>query len=72
MTTFSDAVREVKAYIADRILPEMSLDATAEAYVWAGIEKGDNGNGEMSAEISARESRTGTPVPFTFTAVNDE
>jgi len=70
MTTFEQAKSEVKSYIDGKLRPEINIDVAAEEYVWQGIERGDNGDGEMNAEIRATDSRTGTPVPFSFSAVD--
>lgn len=72
MTTFEQAKEEVKTYIADKLIPSIDIDKAAEAYVWAGIEKGDNGEGSMSAEISRMHSRTGNPIAFDFAAVDED
>ena len=72
MTTFNAAKEEVKAYIADLVRDGIDIDAAATAYVWYGIEKGDDGDGTMSAEIRAMDSLTGNPIPFSFSAVDED
>ena len=72
MTTFSEAVSEVKAYIDGKLKDGVDLDKSAEVYVWYGIEKGDDGTGYMHAEISSFHSATGIPIAFDFTAVDDD
>ncbi|MEO1408172.1 MAG: hypothetical protein AAFV54_17060 [Pseudomonadota bacterium] len=70
MTTFAEAVAEVKEYIDGKLCVGADIDKAAEAYVWYGIEKGAS-DGMMSAEIRGADSATGNPIDFSFSAVDE-
>lgn len=72
MTTFEQAHKEVMAYIDGKVRAGINIDRAASEYVWQGIEKGDDGQGYMHAEIRGMDSVTGNPVAFDFTAVDEE
>lgn len=72
MTTFAEAVAEVKDYIDGKLRGAVDLDKAAESYVWRGIEKGAESDGTMSAEIAGIDSATGNPIGFTFSAVDED
>ena len=66
--TFNDTVAEVEEYLADYLLPGIDAHPYACALVFAAEPTPD---GEIHLEIRGAHTRTGNPVPCTFTAPED-
>ena len=72
MGSYAEALAEVKAYIDGLVSENVDIDRLARDLVDAGMSHWDGHQKEAYTEIRGSYTRSGHPIPFSFTAVTED